>query len=97
MPSGSLRYGAQLEPTEHGSDLASIEDAADLLAQTVDILVRRAPSIAAAAAGELGAIVLALHFGDGSDATLSARLNSLVVTRDPTPRRRRVCLRRPVA
>lgn len=81
MPSGSFRYGAQLGPADHEASVASIENAADLLAQTVDILVRRAPSIAAAAAGELGSIVLALHFGDGSDATLRARLNSLLVTR----------------
>ena len=81
MPSGSLRYGAQLEPVSQQRDVVSIENAADLLAQTIDVLVRRAPSIAAAAASELGSIALALHFGDGSDATLSARLNSLVVTR----------------
>ena len=81
MPSGSLRYGAQLEPAGNGRHEVSIENAADLLAQTVDVLVQRAPSIAAAAAGELGSIVLALHFGDGSEAALSARLNSLVVTR----------------
>jgi geranylgeranyl diphosphate synthase, type II len=79
--SDSLRYGAQLEPAGHESDVVSIENAADLFAQTVDVLVRRVPSIAAAAAGELGSIVLALHFGDGSDATLSTRFNSLVVTR----------------
>lgn len=84
MPSGRLRYGAQLEPASHDRDVVSIENAADLLAQTVDVLVRRTPSIAAAAAGELGSIVLALHFGDGSDATLSARLNSLAVTRART-------------
>jgi geranylgeranyl diphosphate synthase type II len=61
--------------------VVSIENAADLLAQTVDVLVRRAPSIAAAAAGEMGSTVLVLHFGDGSEMTLSARLNSLAVTR----------------
>jgi geranylgeranyl diphosphate synthase, type II len=81
MPSDNLNYGAQLEPARHGRDVVSIESAADLLSQTVDVVVRRAPSIAAAAASELGSIMLALHFGDGSDATLSARLNSLVVTR----------------
>ena len=73
VPSDSLRYGAQLEPAVHENDAVSIENAADLLAQTVDVLVRRAPSIAAAAAGELGSTVLALHFGDGSNATLAAR------------------------
>ena len=81
VPSDSLRYGAQLEPAVHENDAVSIENAADLLAQTVDVLVRRAPSIAAAAAGELGSTELALHFGDGSNATLAARFNSLVVTR----------------
>jgi geranylgeranyl diphosphate synthase, type II len=81
VPSDSLRYGARLATPEQAPEVAGIADAADLLARTVDILVRRAPSIAAAAAGELGSIVLALHFGDGSDATLQARLNSLVVSR----------------
>jgi len=82
VPSDSLRYGAQLGPASQDRDVVSIENGADLLAQTVAVLVRRAPSIAAAAAGELGSTVLALHFGDGSDATLAARLNSLVVTRE---------------
>ncbi len=81
MRSDKLRYGAPLEPAGHDRDVVPLENAADLFARTVDVLVRRAPSIGAAAAGELGSIVLALHFGDGSDATLSARLNSLVVTR----------------
>jgi geranylgeranyl diphosphate synthase type II len=81
VPSDNPRYGAQLKQAGHESEVVSIDNAADLLARTVDVLVRRAPSIAAAAAGELGSIVLALHFGDGSDATLSTRLNSLVVTR----------------
>ncbi len=81
MSSDSLRYGAQLAAAGHADGVARIDNAGDLLAQTVDVLVRRAPSIAAAAANELGAIVLAMHFGDGSYAALSARLNSLVVTR----------------
>lgn len=81
MSSDSLRYGAQLATERHTDDAVPIENAGDLLEQTVDILVRRAPSIAAAAAGELGSAVLAMHFGDGSSATLSARLNSLAVTR----------------
>jgi geranylgeranyl diphosphate synthase, type II len=81
VPSDSLRYGAQLAPSNDERNVVSIKNAADLLAQTVDVLVHRAPSIAAAAASELGSIVLALHFGDGSDATLGARLNSLVVSR----------------
>jgi len=81
VSSDSLRYGAQLEAAGRADDVARVDNAGDLLAQTVDVLVRRAPSIAAAAANELGAIVLAMHFGDGSYAALSARLNSLVVTR----------------
>ena len=81
MPSDRLRYGAQLAPRDPEHDVVPIENAADLLARTVDVLVRRAPSIAAAAAGEMGAIALVLHFGDGSEMTLAARLNTLVVTR----------------
>lgn len=81
MPSDSPDYGARLEPIRRDGATVPIENAADLLAQTVDVLLRRVPSIAAAAAGELGSVVLALHFGDGSEATLSAQLNSLVVTR----------------
>ena len=83
MPSDSLRYGAQLATTAE-RDVIAIASAADLLAQTVDVLVRRAPSIAAAAAGELGSVVLGLHFGDGSHATLRGRLNSLAVSRTRT-------------
>jgi geranylgeranyl diphosphate synthase, type II len=75
------RYGAPLLPRNDDRESVAIENAADLFAQTVDVLVRRVPSIAAAAAGELGATQLALHFGDGSDATLSAHLNSLIVAR----------------
>jgi geranylgeranyl diphosphate synthase type II len=81
VPSDSLRYGAQLDTARQSNVALPIENAGDLFEQTVDTLVRRAPSIAAAAACELGPIVLAMHFGDGSSATLSARLNSLIVTR----------------
>ena len=84
VPSDNLHYGAQLKPARADTGVISIESAADLLARTVEVLVRRAPSITAAAAGELGSTVLALHFGDGSHATLSARLNSLVLTRTRT-------------
>lgn len=83
MSSDSLRYGAQLDAAPPAAAQAPIENAGDLFEQTVNTLVRRAPSIAAAAAVELGPIVLAMHFGDGSSATLSARLNSLIVTRAP--------------
>jgi geranylgeranyl diphosphate synthase type II len=53
------------------------ERAAELLVATVDALAARAPAIVAAAAGELGPIVLGLHFGDGSKAGLSARHSRL--------------------
>jgi geranylgeranyl diphosphate synthase type II len=83
--SAKVRYGAPLELAGHDDgEAAPIENAADLLARTVECLVRRAPSIAADAARELGTIVLALHFGDGSHATLRVRLNSLLVDRDST-------------
>jgi geranylgeranyl diphosphate synthase type II len=78
--SGRLRYGAPLGPAGQQGEAISIESAADLLARTVEALVRRAPSIAADAAHELGSIVLVLHFGDGTHATLQARHNSLMVT-----------------
>lgn len=84
MRSDSLRYGAPLTPTRQDDDALSIENAADLLARTVEVLIARTPSIAAAAAHELGSSVLALHFGDGSHAALRARLNSLEVSRGRT-------------
>jgi geranylgeranyl diphosphate synthase, type II len=52
--------------------------AAQLLVDTVDALSRRAPAIAAAAAHQLGAIVLSLHFGDGSHAELRAEHSRLL-------------------
>lgn len=81
MHSPKHSYGAQLELINRNQPTLSIKNAADLLRRTVEVVIERAPSIAAAAAHELGSVVLALHFGDGSNATLSARLNSLVVTR----------------
>jgi len=74
-------YGATLSRPKDNDDLVSITNSADLFVQTVEILNRRVPSISAAAANELGTTTLALHFGDGSDATLSAHLNSLIATR----------------
>ena len=65
MHSGKVAYGAQLGRAA-SENAVSVENAADLLAQTVEVLVGRTPSIAAAAAGELGSIVLTLHFGDSS-------------------------------
>jgi geranylgeranyl diphosphate synthase type II len=82
VPSAKVRYGASLELAAHDDDAAApIQSAADLLARTVECLARRAPSIAADAARELGTIVLGLHFGDGSHATMQAKLNALVVSR----------------
>jgi len=77
-------YGATLSRWKKNGDSVSIKDAADLFVQTVETLNRRVPSISAAAAEELGTTSLALHFGDGSDATLSAHLNALIVTRTRT-------------
>ena len=56
----------------------SIESMAELLVQTVDSLARRAPSIVAAAAHQLGSIRLSLHFGDGSYGTLHAQHSRLL-------------------
>jgi geranylgeranyl diphosphate synthase type II len=53
---------------------------ADVLAATVAELTSRAPAIVAAASAELADVVLGLHFGDGSDAQLSAVRGRLLVT-----------------
>ena len=84
MRSGKSRYGAQLRAPEQQREAISIESAADLFARTVEALARHTPSIAAEAAHELGSVVLALHFGDRTHAVLTARNNSLVVTRGLT-------------
>ncbi|MGH2537019.1 MAG: polyprenyl synthetase family protein [Candidatus Promineifilaceae bacterium] len=52
--------------------------AAELFVDTVEALARRAPAIAAAAAHQLGAITLSLHFGDGSHAVLQAEHSRLL-------------------
>jgi geranylgeranyl diphosphate synthase type II len=59
----------------------AIEDAAGLLVATVDTVAARAPAIVAAAARELGAVRLALQFGDGSSARLSAVHSRLLARR----------------
>jgi len=82
VPSGRLRYGAALGPAGPAGTAGGIGSAAELLARTVETLARRTPSVAADAARELGSILLALHFGDGTHATLQAHHNSVVVTRD---------------
>jgi geranylgeranyl diphosphate synthase type II len=58
-----------------------VADAADLLVATVDTIAARAPAIVAAAARELGSVRLALHFGDGSAARLSAVHSRLIARR----------------
>ena len=65
----------------------AIENAAQLLAVTVEELSRRAPAIVAAAAEQLGSIVLGLHFGDDSHAELRAQHSRLIaqVQRSDTP------------
>jgi len=56
----------------------AIDSAAALLVATVDTVAARAPAIVAAAARELGEVRLALHFGDGSAAHLSAEHSRLL-------------------
>ena len=55
-----------------------VETAAELLAATVEELSRRAPAIVAAAAHQMGGIVLGLHFGDASHAGLRAQHSRLL-------------------
>ena len=47
--------------------------AAALLVATVETIAGRAPAVVAAAAQALGAVRLALHFGDGSHAEPACR------------------------
>lgn len=61
----------------------SIESLAELLVRTVDALTARAPAIVAAAAHQLGAVVLGLHFGDGSEGALRAEHSRLIATAAP--------------
>jgi geranylgeranyl diphosphate synthase type II len=56
----------------------AIDNAASLLVATVDTIAARAPAVVAAAARELGAVRLALHFGDGSAAHLKAQHSRLL-------------------
>lgn len=81
MPSDSRRYGATLDTAAPEALPVGVTDAAGLLAQTIESIVRRAPSIAADASRELGSVVVGLHFSDDSHVTLRGRLNSLEVTR----------------
>jgi geranylgeranyl diphosphate synthase, type II len=58
------------------------DTAAELLADTIRELSERAPAVVAAAARQLGAITLGLHFGDGSRGTLRAQHSRLLVETD---------------
>jgi geranylgeranyl diphosphate synthase type II len=62
-----------------------IEVAADLLVGTIEALRATAPAIIAAAAHELGAVRLALHFGDNSHAMLTARHSSIIAAKGRCP------------
>lgn len=57
----------------------TIENAAQLLVETIEQLSRRAPAIVAAAARQMAGVTLGLHFGDGTDAELWAEHSRLVV------------------
>lgn len=56
-----------------------IDNGAQLLFDTVAVLSERAPAVVAAAAEEMGGVILALRFGDGSSAALRSRHGRLVV------------------
>lgn len=79
------------EPPRPADDarLAPLDDgaAARLLVATVNAIAARAPAIVAAAAHQLGDIVLGLHFGDASHAELRAVHSRLVARaqRAPSP------------
>lgn len=56
----------------------STRTAADLFIETVKLLSDRAPAIVAVAAKQMGNIILQLHFGDNTHATLRARRSRLL-------------------
>ena len=58
--------------------------AADLFVDTVNLLSDRAPAIAAAAASQLNSIVLQMHFGDDTHATLRADRSRLMADQGHT-------------
>ncbi|MEU4805055.1 polyprenyl synthetase family protein [Actinosynnema sp. NPDC023587] len=70
--------------TETGTAVAerAPHTGARLLAETVTALSQRAPAIVAAAADQMRGIRLALHFHDGSRATMTVRHSRLVVEPD---------------
>ncbi|MCP4605584.1 MAG: polyprenyl synthetase family protein [Proteobacteria bacterium] len=61
-----------------------IATAADLFEETVNALIKRTPSIVAAAANELSDEVVNLYFGDDTSVSLSRKYNGLKV-RGPSP------------
>jgi len=63
----------------------SIRTAADLFVETVELLSNRAPAIVAAAAHQLDSIVLQLHFGDDTHATLRAQRSRLLAAQEHKP------------
>ena len=65
-------------PTE--AAIAGVATGAALFGATVNALAERAPAVVAAAAAQLGPVVLGLHFGDDSHATLRVRRSRLLVT-----------------
>lgn len=59
--------------------------AAQLFVDTVNELSKRAPAIVAAAAHQMGRIVLGLHFGDGTHGELRAEHSRLFAKAEPSP------------
>ena len=57
--------------------------AATLMVATVDTVGARAPAVMAAAAQALAGVTLALHFGDGSQASLRAQHSRLIAEPQP--------------
>lgn len=72
-PSAAPRSGQH-----HGAGAAAT--GAGVFTATVHELTQRAPAIVAAAAAELGAICLGLHFGDGTAGTLRAHRSRLTAS-----------------
>lgn len=66
--------------TDAQANSAHVVRGSDVLIGTVAELAVRAPAIVAAAAAELGEVVLGLHFGDGTAATLAASRSRLIAT-----------------
>lgn len=81
MPRASLAGNGTGNGNGNGLDrLADLGSSAALLVATVETIGARAPAVMAAAAHELAAVHLALHFGDGSHASLHREHSRLVAT-----------------